>query len=146
MSKITHIIKRDGSQVAFTPNRIANAIYRLPLWKNNFFLARYPTLKRCKSWLNKNLLKTISPQLPRLTSFTAMSAPANVPNAVTATACPQAISPGTSSGNRLIGQFRMKCTPPSTSTKRFVPTNSMKSSPQQKRNTLKMTKPQQNSF
>ena len=28
MSKITHIIKRDGSQVAFTPNRIANAIYR----------------------------------------------------------------------------------------------------------------------
>ena len=28
MSQITHIIKRDGSKVGFTPNRIANAIYR----------------------------------------------------------------------------------------------------------------------
>ncbi len=28
MSQITHIIKRDGSQVKFTPERITNAIYR----------------------------------------------------------------------------------------------------------------------
>jgi transcriptional regulator NrdR family protein len=28
MTKFTHIIKRDGSVVPFTPERIANAIYR----------------------------------------------------------------------------------------------------------------------
>ena len=46
MTKLTHVIKRDGSIVPFTPDRITNAIYRATVAVNGRDKVRAEELSR----------------------------------------------------------------------------------------------------
>jgi len=123
MTKFTHIIKRDGNVVPFTPKRIANAIYRAAVavggrdrsasealadqvvsqLEQTTPEGEMPNIEQIQDMVEKVLIENGRAKVAKPYILYREERARQRENAPTETACHRAISPGPSSGKRWTG-------------------------------------------
>ena len=131
MSNIEFVVKRSGAKVPFLPLRITNAIYRaaiavggrdrataeklsqqvVKILEENHQARNPPTIEDIQDTVEKVLMKTVMPKLPKPTSSTAKNAPANARNKPSAPPNLPKTSLGPKSGTSLTGLLTTVSTP-----------------------------------